>query len=215
MKLEFWIDYNNPMCYKQHQVIESIVKKYKREDFELLYRSYEMIPFFEPSSEHTFYELMSRHYVSTLEETIKMYPNIPDHFYPVKVIDAHRLSHLAKKYDVAFEYHKALFHAYYEQQKDISNHDVLVEIGTKIGIEEDLIRAVLQSNLYLDSVQSNRENAIVKGIFELPHMRINGKLKLACLHDEKTIIDHIIQAEQLISRHEHCDDGNCERKKTR
>jgi len=111
--------------------------------------------------------------------------------------------------------HKELFHAYYEQQKDISNHDVLVEIGTKIGIEEDLIRAVLQSNLYLDSVQSNRENAIVKGIFELPHMRINGKLKLACLHDEKTIIDHIIQAEQLISRHEHCDDGNCERKKTR
>ena len=203
------------MCYTQHKIIESIVKKYKREDFELLYRSYEMIPFFEPSKEHTFYELMSKHYVATLEETENMYPNIPKHFYPVKVIDAHRLSHLAKKYDLSFQFNQALFHAYYEDLKDISNHDILLSIGKKIGLEEHLIREVLQSDLYQDCVESNRENAIVKGIFELPHIRINGKIKLACLHEEKTIIDHIIQAEQLISRHEHCDDGNCERKKTR
>jgi len=144
-----------------------------------------------------------------------MYPDIPKHFYPVKVIDAHRLSHLAKKHNLAFEYHTALFHAYYEELKDISNPDVLLQIGNQVGLDEALVKELLSSDLYLDQVQSNRENAIVKGIFELPHIRINGKIKLTCLHDEQMIIHHIIHAAQLNSRHEHCDDGNCERKKTR
>jgi len=35
MKLEFWLDYLSPLCYKQHQVIEQLYKKYTFEDLGL------------------------------------------------------------------------------------------------------------------------------------------------------------------------------------
>lgn len=215
MKLEFWVDYNNPICYKQHQALEAFLQKYDIEDLELLYRNYEMIPQFKPSESCTFYDLMSKHYVETIDEVKKMYPDIPESFRPVSVHDAHRLSHLAKKENVAFQYHQILFKTYYELKEDISNHQVLINIGKKAGLDEIKIIDILSSNQYQDQVNQNRENACVKGIFELPHMRIDGKVKLAGFHDEPELYLNIKLLSSAVSKHEHCEDGNCERKKTR
>jgi predicted DsbA family dithiol-disulfide isomerase len=215
MKLEFWIDYNNPICYKQHKVLEAFFKKHSFDDLELLYRNYEMIPNFQPSELCTFYELMSKHYVATLDEVKAMYPNLTDDFRPVSVYDAHRLSHLAKKEDCAFLYHQALFDAYYDKKQDISDHHILIEIAKKAGLSEAKTIEVLSSNLYRDQVNQNRENAILKGIFELPHMRIDGKLKLSGFHDEQELYLHLKLISNHMNKHEHCEDGNCDRKKTR
>ncbi|TNF07734.1 MAG: hypothetical protein EP317_04225 [Bacillota bacterium] len=215
MKLEFWIDYNNPICYKQHKVLEAFLKKHTFDDLELLYRNYEMIPNFEPSESCTFYELMSKHYVATLDEVKAMYPDIPTHFRPVKVHDAHRLSHLAKKEDCAFTYHQALFKAYYEDKKDISRHDVLIDIAKLIGLDTSKAIDLLSSDHFHDQVNQNRENAILKGIFELPHMRIDGKIKLSGFHDEPELYLHLKLISNHMNKHEHCEDGNCDRKKTR
>ena len=215
MKIEFWIDYNNPICYKQHQVLEAFLAKNVIEDLEILYRNYEMIPQFKPCSSCTFYDLMSQHYVESIEDVKNMYPDLPDHFKPVSVHDAHRLSHLAKKENRAFIYHKLLLEAYYDKHLDISSHQILTDIAQKAGLHKQLIEEVLSSSMYQDQVNLNRENAIVKGIFELPHMRIDGKIKLSGFHDESELFLNIKLLSQAPRKHEHCEDGNCERKKTR
>jgi len=215
LKLEFWIDYNNPICYKQHQELEAFLVMNPIDDLEILYRNYEMIPHFEPSEHCTFYELMSKHYVASIDEVKQMYKDISPSFKPVKVHDAHRLSHLAKKESCAFSYHKELFHTYYVKQEDISHHSVLLDIAKKVGLDEAKVIDVLDSNLYSDQVNQNRENAILKGIFELPHLRIDGKIKLAGLHDRHELFLHLKLLSSHQNKHEHCEDGNCERKKTR
>ena len=215
LKIEFWIDYNNPICYKQHQVLEAFLEKNPIEDLELLYRNYEMIPQFEPCESCTFYDLMSQHYVESIDDVKKMYPNLESHFRPVSVHDAHRLSHLAKKEECAFLYHKLLFDAYYEKHQNISAHDVLTHIAIKSGLNIQKINDVLTSDMYADQVKLNRENAIMKGIFELPHIRIDGKIKLSGFHNESELFLNIKLLSQAPKKHEHCEDGNCERKKTR
>ena len=188
LKLEFWFDYLSPICYKQHQAIELLFKKYQFNDLELLYRSYEMIPKFEPLEDCTFYDILSKHHVLTIEETIKVFTDIPNDLKPVKVTDAHRLSHLAKKSEKAFEYNQMVFKYYYEYKKDISNQEVLMEISDKVGLNKEEVLYVLSSDRYLESVSLNRENAILKGIFEVPHMRIDGKIRLKNYHSDDQII---------------------------
>ena len=215
MKLEFWLDYLSPLCYKQHQVIEQLYKKYTFEDLELLYRSYEMIPSFEPEENSTFEEILSKHHVLTDDEVKIMFGELPRSLRPVKVIDAHRLSHLAKKSDLAFEFNKQLFKTYYVEKQDISQHHVLKRIADRIGLDPNKVDEVLSTNAYYDAVQMNRENAIVKGIFEIPHIRIDGRIRLAGLHDENQILEALTQAEIKYVKTDFCEGENCERKKTR
>ncbi|MDO9629994.1 MAG: DsbA family protein [Acholeplasmataceae bacterium] len=215
MKLEFWLDYLSPICYKQHQAIELLFKKYKFNDLELLYRSYEMIPNFEPLEDCTFYRILSNHHVLTIEETQQMFKNLPDDIKPVKVIDAHRLSHLAKKSEKAFEFNQMVFHYYYDLKKDISRKEILKEIASSVGLNQDEVDQVLESDKYLDSVSLNRENAIVKGIFEVPHMRIDGKIRLKNYHSDDQIIEALNIAAASYSKTDYCEDENCQRKKTR
>ena len=53
---------------------------------------------------------------------------------------------------------------------------------------------VLLSDLYASQVISNRENAQLKGIYELPFLRINGKIKLQGLQPETYLIKSLNQA---------------------
>ncbi len=213
MRLEIWLDYLSPLCYQQQKSIERFFKLYGFKDLELLYRSYEMIPFFTPSKECTFYTILSKHHVISIQEAEKIASHIHSDLRPVSVIDAHRLSHLAKKENCSFLYNSNVFKAFYEDHKDISNHQVLLDIAVQSGMQENDVREVLSSEIFLSQVQSNRENAIVKGIFELPHMRINGKKRLNGYYDEKSLLDELTHAIAQYAKSEYCDDGNCHRKK--
>lgn len=215
MKLEIWLDYLSPLCYKQHKNLENLLNKYQFKDLEILYRSYEMIPFFKPEKDCTFHRILSKHHMISEEEAISISENMTDDLMPVEVIDAHRLSHLAKKESCAYFYNKNLYHAYYVEHKDISNHDVLRQIGIESGIGLKEINEVLSSNLYEKQVQSNRENAIVKGIFELPHMRIDGKYKLSGFHDENDLLKQFKHANAQYKQSEYCEGENCNRKKAK
>jgi len=213
MKLEIWLDYLSPLCYKQHKTIEKLLLDYEFKNLELLYRSYEMIPFFSPEDDCTFHRILSHHHVISLSDAQKITQGMNPNLRPVQVIDAHRLSHLAKKEDCSFLFNLNVFKAYYEDHKDISNHQVLLDIAAQSGINMAHAQEVLDSDMYLSQVQSNRENAIVKGIFELPHIRIDGKHRLNGYHNEKALLDELIRASAQFSKTEHCEGENCQRKK--
>lgn len=215
MKLEFWLDYLSPLCYKQHLALELLLKKFTFKDLEILYRSYEMLPLFEPKEDCTFHEVLSKHHVISMEEAQMMFHDIPSDLKPVKVKDVHRLSHLAKKSSRAFEFNQHVFHAYYEGKVDISHPLYLAEIACEAGLPLKQVQDVLSSNLYQDAVNLNRENAHVKGIFEVPHIRIDGKIRLAGYHDDAQLIEALMMASAKYAKTDYCEGENCERKKTR
>jgi predicted DsbA family dithiol-disulfide isomerase len=215
MKLEFWLDYISPLCYKQHLEIESLFKKYTFEDLELLYRSYEMIPGFIPLEDCTFYRVLSHHHVLTDDEVKMTFQDIPEQLKPVKVMDIHRLSHLAKKMDLSFEFNKQVFKTYYVEKQDISNHDVLRRVAKKVGIQASHVDEVLNTDQFMSAVEMNRENAIVKGIFEIPHLRIDGKIRLSGFHTESQILEALTMASVQYRTSDFCEGEHCARKKTR
>jgi predicted DsbA family dithiol-disulfide isomerase len=213
MKLEFWLDYLNPICYLQHRILEAVVESKSILELDILYRSYEMKPGFNPNHGHCIFEVIKSHYKLSKNEMELKFNDLLKDLKPVKVFDAHRLSHLAKKYHLGYPYHQLLLDSYYIQKLDISNHQVLIEIGVQIGLPESEIKYVLESDLYEEQVSNNRENAISKGIYELPHMRIEGKYHLSGYQSSSQILKVIEEVQKKITVNEHCIGEHCQRKK--
>jgi predicted DsbA family dithiol-disulfide isomerase len=217
MKIEFWFDYLCPVSYQTHKNLIHVLKQQNKEDFELLYRSYELIPMYDNDQDETLYDVLQKHHLFSKEE-VQRYTkclNIDfDDIKPVRTIDAHRLSHLAKRSNLAFEFNQVLFDTYYIEQKDISNHDVLKSVSQKVGLSHHEVTDVLESQKFYEAVQMNRENALLKGIHQVPHIRINGRVKLNGYQKVEDIITGLNMAKIQYRENEHCIDGNCERKKT-
>ena len=213
MKIEFWLDYLCPKCYLQHQILEQMIKNYEMKNIEIIYRSYEMVEAKDFNTEEPFDIFISKHKNLPIKE-VKTF--LHENEFNVKLFrihDVHRLAHLAKKYKKTNIYNHLVFEAIYKDQLDLSNHKLLKEIGLKAGLDELLINEVLDSNLYNSQVLSNRENAQLKGIFELPFIRINGKLKFQGLQSEDTIIQSLNQSFAKLKDIDFCEGENCIRKR--
>ena len=88
---------------------------------------------------------------------------------------AHELAHLAKRNNLAKEYNTLVLKSYFELGKDISDKGVLLDIAKEIGLDYELAKQTLETKCYIKQIISNKENALYKGIDEIPHLRVNIK----------------------------------------
>lgn len=176
MKIEFWLDYLCPITYLTHKNLMNALKELQLEKFNIVYRSFEMIEYCE--DDHQIMDVwMLHHHQSEDEIRAFLTHRYPD-FEKLKYADvngAHQLSHLAKRFNVAMEVNTDLLNAFFEDGKDIGNIDVLIEIGNKYGMSEELIRSTVSNNTFREQILLNRENAFLRGIDRIPHLRINVK----------------------------------------
>jgi predicted DsbA family dithiol-disulfide isomerase len=219
MKIELWIDYLCPLTYKVHQnLIETIKQQPDAKSIEVLYRSYELIP--KQQLTHTpLVSYLSVTHLMEESEILSYCKCIAVDISDLKVVDvkpAHQMSHLAKHKGLAGAMNQKLFEAYFEHKLDISHPDVLVELGLEIGLKEDDILETLNQGKYIEAIDLNRENALLKGIHNIPHMRVDGKHKLEGYIQVFDMKQAIAKAKNPDPMHkEHCEGENCERKKTR
>jgi predicted DsbA family dithiol-disulfide isomerase len=218
MKIEFWLDYLCPYGYMVHKNLEYVLDNYMIDGLELFYRSYEMVPGFDPSTDDcSLKTIIARHHLLDDGEidTFLAHMKGVEHIRPVPVRDAHRLSHLAKRHGLAFAYNKAVYESFYCRHEDISDHKVLIKVATSAGLDKDDVKDVLESELFDEAVTLNRENAIIKGIHEVPHIRINGTIRLPGYQSVDQLLVAINRALVETSGKEYCVDGNCLRRKAR
>ncbi|MGH8234959.1 MAG: DsbA family oxidoreductase [Rhodanobacteraceae bacterium] len=90
--------------------------------------------------------------------------------------DAHRLLHWAELRDVglALALKKALLRAYFTDNENIADHDVLVRIAGNAGLDSVEARRVLGNNAYADEVRAQEQRFQWAGIHSVPATIING-----------------------------------------
>lgn len=213
MKLEFWLDYLCPKCYLQHQTIEYLIKHYDIHDLEIIYRSYEMVMADEFDSNTTYVDFIAEYKHMCKDEAKTFLDKNHIDISLFKIHDVHRMAHLAKKHKRSRVYNQLVFKAIYEDHLDLSDQATLKSISLEAGLNEKDIDEVISSNLYDSQVISNRENAQLKGIYELPFLRINGEIKLKGLQSEHDLINALNQSFISVGQTEFCEGENCVRKK--
>ncbi|HTH77033.1 MAG TPA: DsbA family oxidoreductase [Trinickia sp.] len=89
--------------------------------------------------------------------------------------DAHRLLHWAGIEGKQVPLKAALLQAYHGDEKDPSDHDVLVEAARSVGLDAERARAVLESGQFADEVRAEEHEYQAMGIQSVPAVIFNRR----------------------------------------
>lgn len=89
--------------------------------------------------------------------------------------DAHRLLHWAGLEGKQRALKHALFAAYFTEGRDPSDHEVLIELAARVGLDADRARGILASSDYADEVRAHERLYQDRGIHAVPAVIVNDR----------------------------------------
>lgn len=180
-KIEIWSDILCPFCYIGKRKLEKALETFEGKEFlEIDWRSYQLDPDATSQPNTDVYDYLAQRKGQTRDWSIKMHEQVAntakqeglDYNFEKAIIansyNAHRLIHLAKKYKLGDQAEETIFKAYFTQGKDIADKSTLMVIGKEIGLKEEEIKEVLNSNKYGDEVRLDIEEAQNIGVRGVP-----------------------------------------------
>lgn len=188
MKVEIWSDFVCPFCYIGKRKFEHALEQFQHsDDIDVEWLSFELQPGLQTDGSNNQYEHLAESKGWTLEYSKNVHAQLTetakaagleynfDKAIPANTFNAHRLSHLAAGYKLQDEVEERLFRAHFTDGKDLNDNETLVELGVEIGLPEGKIRDMLQSDLYADEVQKDKEAARQVGVQGVPFFVFNDK----------------------------------------
>jgi predicted DsbA family dithiol-disulfide isomerase len=89
--------------------------------------------------------------------------------------DAHRLLHWAELEGRQVELKRALFEAYFTEGRNPSDHEVLIDVATRVGLDAQQAREILASDRYAADVRQREQLFGQLGIRAVPSVIVNDK----------------------------------------
>jgi protein disulfide-isomerase len=192
LKIEIWSDVMCPFCYIGKRKIEKALDEFPhKEKIEIEWKSFQLDPTTKSQPGKSTYDYLAEKYGRDRQWSIEMHANVTDqaktegleYNFDKAIIansfDAHRLSHLAKKYGKGNELEELIFKAYFTEGKDVSEIETLVELGKNVGLDETEIRTMLASNLFKDAVQNDIIEAQQIGVRGVPFFVLDRKYAIS------------------------------------
>ncbi len=96
----------------------------------------------------------------------------------VNTFEAHQLLDWSQSKGLQHPLKLALFKAHFTDGKDVSQHDILIEIATSVGLDTDEVKEVLKSGTHAKEVRERQEFWSSRGITGVPSMVFDGKYLL-------------------------------------
>lgn len=104
--------------------------------------------------------------------------NFTDESRMVNTFAAHQLLDWAETQGRQHPLKLALFKAYFSDQKDVSDVDVLANVVASVGLDEAAARTVLESQAHAASVREKQQFWTSRGVSGVPSMVFGGKYLL-------------------------------------
>ncbi len=201
MNVEIWSDVMCPFCYIGKRKFENALAQFPhKENIHIIWKSFQLDPttVTDPNL-NTIDNLAEKKGWSKqqAQETTEQVTNIAKqvgldfHFEKAVVansFDAHRLSHLAKKYGKQNDLEEKLFLAYFTDGKNTADHSTLLQIGKDLGIPEQEINAVLNSDTYANDVEQDITEAQQIGVRGVPFFVLDIKYAVSGAQESDTFL---------------------------
>jgi len=196
MKVEIWSDVMCPFCYIGKRKFELALEKFPHRDkVEITWKSFQLNPDMvtDPAKNTTQYlaevkgwslqqAADASNYVTDIAKKVGLTYNL-DKAVVANSFDAHRLSHLAKKYNKQDALEERLFLAYFTEGENTADHTVLREIGVEIGLEETEIKSMLAGNEFTAEVNMDILEAQMVGARGVPFFVFERKYAVSGAQD--------------------------------
>jgi predicted DsbA family dithiol-disulfide isomerase len=201
MTVEIWSDVMCPFCYIGKRKFEKALEQFPQKDkIEVSWKSFQLDPttITDPSL-NTIENLRAKKGWSKEQasETIAYVTNIAhqvglqfnfDKAVVANSFDAHRLSHLAKTYNMQNELEEKLFSAYFTEGKNTADHETLLQIATEVGMDSKETRDMLNGAEFTKEVHQDVERAQQIGVRGVPFFVINDKYAISGAQEPETFL---------------------------
>ncbi len=107
---------------------------------------------------------------------------------------AHEGFQFAKKAGKALEYNARVFHAFFQEDRDIGDLAELTKLAGEIGLDESSFRAALKSGEFTKSHKQSLKKAMEFGVNSVPSVFIDGKV-LQGVYDPKALRSLLVSIE--------------------
>lgn len=192
LKIEIWSDVMCPFCYIGKRKIENAINDFpNKEKVEIEWKSFLLDPTTKSQPGKSTYDYLAEKYGRDRQWSVEMHENVTnqakaeglEYNFDTAIIansfDAHRLSHLAKKYGKGNELEELIFKAYFTEGKDVSEIETLVSLGKNVGLDETEIRNMLASKQFKEAVQNDIIEAQQIGVRGVPFFVVDRKYAIS------------------------------------
>lgn len=188
MLIEIWSDIVCPFCYIGKRRLENALEQFSNQDrIEIIWKSYQLSPGLKTNPEQSINQFLAEHKQIPVEEAEKMNDYVTEmaaevgltyHFEKAVVansFNAHRLIHLAKTSGKQHEAEELLFRSYFTDGKNIDDTKTLVQLGTELGLNKDVVRSVLNGTEFAEEVRKDVYDAFQVGVKGVPFFVFDRK----------------------------------------
>jgi predicted DsbA family dithiol-disulfide isomerase len=207
MNVEIWSDVMCPFCYIGKRKFEKALGQFPHKDnIKIIWKSFQLDPstVTDPSL-NTIENLRLKKGWSKEQaaETIAHVADIAkqvgldfnfDKAVVANSFDAHRLSHLAKKYNKQNELEEKLFSAYFTEGKNTADYETLLNIALEIGMDREEVSEVLKGNKFANEVHQDVEQAQQIGVRGVPFFVLNQKYAISGAQESDTFLQALQKA---------------------
>ena len=196
MKVEIWSDVMCPFCYIGKRKFELALEQFpQKEQVEIIWKSFQLNPDMVTDPQKNINQYLSEakgwslqqsadanNYVTELAKKVGLNYNL-DKAIVANSFDAHRLSHLAKKFNVQDALEERLFLAYFTEGKNTADHATLITLGVEVGIPESEITTMLSGEEYAEEVNRDIYEAQMVGARGVPFFVFERKYAVSGAQD--------------------------------
>jgi len=199
MQVEIWSDVMCPFCYIGKRKFEKALAQLPDQDnIQVVWKSYQLAPDMVTDPNLNIHQYLAEHkgmsvnaakalndQVTQLAAEVGLVYNF-DQSVVANSFHAHRFTHFAKQYDKQLEAEEKLFQAYFTEGKNIDDYATLVQLGTEIGLDAELLHLALTNGSYADDVRSDIYEAQQIGVRGVPFFVIDRKYAVSGAQESAT-----------------------------
>lgn len=221
MIIEIWSDFVCPFCYIGKRKLEKALKDFKYQDkVQIIFKAYELnkdAPLY-PIGEG--YAAFATTKGISVNEAKRMMDPVKDFAAQygldyqlektkmMKTITAHRLAKWARTFNKEYELTEALMHSYFTKGANLADKETLLSLVKSVGLNEKESLEVIESDRYLDVVETEIYEARLIGIQGVPFFVFDQKYAIAGAQVDELFVQTLEKAFQASSPFEMMGDAN-------
>jgi protein disulfide-isomerase len=201
LKVQIWSDVMCPYCYIGKRRIEHALANFEhKENVEIEWKSFQLDSNFKASKDDNIIDHLAKKYGKDVGWAKEMTQNMTQNaknsgldFHFEKAIlanshNAHRLLHLAKKYNLGDALKEQLLKAYLTDGKNVDDLETLNFLGQQVGLEKSEVEEVLQSDAYSEEVKMDIVTAQQIGVQGVPFFVFDNKYAISGAQPEEVFL---------------------------
>ena len=192
IKISYWSDFACPFCYIGEQRMKNLMKELNIMDkFEFKLLAFELDPNAPRESKLNIIEDLAKKYhmpVEKAKQTVEHMNKLGkaegidfknDTVRLSNTFKAHRLAKYVESkgnYENTEKIINLLYDAYFTKNLLISDENVLIDLGMKVGCTKEELEKLMNSDQYSKEVREDEENGYSEGVNGVPYFMINGEV---------------------------------------